>query len=88
MDINDITKIGFGFGMAGFMLAALVLGLGAFQDDMTANSWEYNITEDVLEGIGNVTGQFPVAGTIAGVALIIGIVGIGFWFVGSRVYNR
>ena len=62
--------------VAAFVVAGLFIAFsseiaGDIRDDMTANSLEYNATQDTMTGMGNISAKFPTLGTIiiAGVLL-------------------
>lgn len=44
------------------------------QDDFTANSYEYNISNDALEGIATTSEKLPTISSVAVAAIIIGII--------------
>jgi len=52
--------------------------------DTTGCSLTYNISTDGLSGISNTTSQFGTAGTILGVALLLGIVFSAFYMLQNR----
>lgn len=80
MDMDKIKNLVVGFVLVSLIAASGAIALDAFQDDTTADSAAYNITGNGLEGIDNTTGYFDTAGTIAGVALLLGIVIGAFYF--------
>lgn len=51
------------------------------QAGFTANSLEYNATQDAKEGISNITGDFGLIGTIVVAVVIIGLIFMLFQFV-------
>lgn len=69
--------LGLGIGVVSVVVVAIMLG--ALQESQTANSLPANITGQGLSFLDNVSKQLPTAGTIAGVALLLLIIGaIGF----------
>jgi len=60
------------------VLAAIVFAVGInvtseTGDGFTANSAEANATSDAVDGMANVTGNFPLIGTVVGAVIIIGL---------------
>lgn len=84
MKAEEVPKWVVVLGIIAFVGAAVALGLSAFQADLTANSYAYNITTDMLTSIDNMVSQMPTVGTIIGVGLLVGIVIGAFWFFGNR----
>lgn len=69
--------LGLGIGVVSVVVVAIMLG--ALQDSQVAGSLPANITGQGLSFLDNVSKQLPTAGTIAGVALLLLIIGaIGF----------
>jgi len=69
--------LGLGIGVVSVVVIAIMLG--ALQTSQTANSLPYNITGQGLSFLDNTSKQLPTAGTIAGVSLLLLIIGaIGF----------
>jgi len=56
------------------------IALDAFQDDLTANSYAANITENGLSGVDNATSYIPTIGTLLGVGALVGVVIGAFYF--------
>jgi len=66
-----------------FVLAAVVFAVGMLitsetGEEMDANSAEYNATQDAIEGMGNVTGKFPLFGVVIGAVVVIALIVGGF----------
>ena len=73
MVVSAIVSLGVGV----IVIAVIAIMLGAFQDDLTASSTEYNVTGRGLEFLDNATSKFSTAGTIVGVLFLLGIIGLG-----------
>lgn len=86
MRVEEIPKLALVVGISGFMLAAIALGLTAFNDTLTANSYAANITTDMLTTLDNITTQLPTVGTIIGIAILVGVVVGGFVYAGGRYF--
>jgi len=86
MDMNTLKVYIYGFIMLTLIGGISAIALTAFRDSetVTAGSYADNITVDGLQGIGNTTAQFPTAGTILGVALLLGIVFSAFYMLQKR----
>lgn len=65
---------------AGFLVVA------GLQDSLTADTVADNATDDIVEGMANITSYAPTWGTIIGVAVLLGIV-IGGFALGVVGYN-
>jgi len=69
--------LGLGIGVVSIVVIAIMLG--ALQSSQVAGSLPANITGDGLLFLDNVSSQLGTAGTIAGVSLLLLIIGaIGF----------
>lgn len=66
------------------ILGAGILALTGFRDSLTANTLEYNSTVNGITSLSNTSAQFPVIGTIIGVAILISVVVGGFVFAKGR----
>lgn len=67
------------------ILGAGSLALSGFQGSLTSGSTAYNATSEGTQALGNLSSQFPVIGTIAGVAILISIVIGAFMFGRNRL---
>jgi hypothetical protein len=65
------------------MAAAGAIALDKFNDDLTADSFADNVTDEGLEGIANATSYLSTVGTLLGVAALIAVV-IGAFYVIRR----
>ena len=61
--------------------AASAIALDAFQNDLTTDSYAYNISEEGLEGLDNATSYLSTIGTLLGVAALIAVVIGAFYMV-------
>lgn len=66
------------------LAAAGAIALDEFNDDLTANSYADNVTDEGLEGLANATGYLSTIGTLLGVAALIAVVMGAFYFVSRR----
>ncbi len=62
------------------LAAAGAIALDEFNDDLTADSYADNVTDEGLEGIANATGFLSTIGTLLGVAALIAVVVTAFLF--------
>ena len=77
--IGDLLGIGMTLVVLGIGLAYGLQILGDVQDDMTANSEEYNATGDAIEGVAKLPEKLPMIVTIIVAAVIIGILVRYLW---------
>lgn len=61
--------------------AAGAISLDAFNDDLTADSYADNVTDEGLAGLANATGYLDTIGTLIGVAALIAVVVGAFYFI-------
>lgn len=82
MDLNDLKNIIILLALIALIGAATAIALNDFRtsDGITANDAAYNITSNGLAGIDNATSYLDTTGTIAGIAVLIGIVVLAFTF--------
>jgi len=73
LDIKDLMPIALIIGVSGIVMAYTLQVQGDVQDDMTADSAEYNATAASIEGGANLAAKIPLIATVIGAALIIGI---------------
>ena len=73
MQLGDLIGVGVTFVVAALVLAFGLQILSDVNDDMTNNSLESNATEDAMTGLSNITGKFPILGTITVAVIIIGL---------------
>jgi len=66
------------------MAAAGAIALDEFNDDLTADSFADNVTDEGLAGIANATSYLSTIGTLLGVAALIAVVIGAFYFVSRR----
>ena len=82
MNLADMKGAILLLGLITLIAAAVGIALDEFQDETTASSYAYNITENGLSGVDNSTDFMDTIGTIIGVAVLIGIVVMAFTFKG------
>lgn len=63
------------------LAAAGAIALDAFNDDLTADSYADNVTDEGLAGIANATSYLSTIGTLLGVAALIAVVIGAFYMV-------
>jgi len=78
--LNALPGIAIAFVVAAVVFAVGLLITGDVGDDMTPLSVEANATEDAIEGMSNVTGKFPLFGTIIGAVVVITLIIGGLYF--------
>jgi len=57
----------------------------SLQGTLTVDSVAYNATQNIVDGMANATEQLPQAGTLIGVGVIIGVIGLAIY--GARKYG-
>lgn len=65
------------------LAAAGAIALDEFNDDLTADSFADNVTDEGLEGLANATSYLSTIGTLLGVAALIAVV-IGAFYIVRR----
>jgi|TARA_R100000093_G_scaffold51353_1_gene26492 hypothetical protein len=78
MDLNNLRDIVVLIAFVALIGASVAIALDAFQGEVTTDGFAYNISGNGLQGINNATGFMDTIGTIAGVAVLIGIVVLAF----------
>lgn len=70
--------------LTAMIAAAAALAVQSFRDSTTTSGYAYNISQDGLGGLDNMTAQLPTVGTVVGVALIVVVVvGAFAFFIGK-----
>ena len=82
MNIQDVTGWVWSAVIAGIFLAVGVLVLAEFRTSLSAGDQQATI-DNVTLAMTNVSKQFPTAGTVIGVLLILGAV-MGLVYFGGR----
>ena len=82
MRLEDLRSIVVLLTLIALIGAATAIALSDFRtsDGITQNDSAYNISTNGLRGIDNATSYLDTTGTIAGVAVLIGIVVLAFAF--------
>ena len=80
MNLADLKGVVILIGLIALIASAVSIALDEFQDETDSLSYAYNITENGLSGVDNTTDFLDTIGTIAGVAVLIGIVVMAFTF--------
>jgi len=83
MDINDLYTIGIVVAVTGIALAFALQVTGDVQDDMTADTAEYNATGEAIDGIAVIPEKLPTVATIGVAVVIIGLLA-GFFVMRGR----
>ena len=73
-NIGQLLPIGLTIVVLGIALAYGLQVMGDVQDDMTADSLEYNATTDALTGVAKIPSKLPLIVTVIVAAVIIGII--------------
>lgn len=74
---NMVVQAIVALGVGVIVIAVIAIMLGAFRTDLTANSYEYNVTTRGLTFLDNATSKFATAGTIVGVLFLLAIIAGG-----------
>ncbi len=78
MNIGDVLPAILILVVAGIVASFGSTVLTDFQTDQTTDSYAYNATENALEGIDNISGQFGNLGLVIVAAIIIGVLMYAF----------
>jgi len=62
------------------LAAAGAIALDEFNNDLTADSYADNVTDEGLAGISNSTNYLSTIGTLLGVVALVSVVVAGFYF--------
>ena len=81
MNLDDLKGVVVLIALIALIGASTAIALTDFQGETTAGSYARNITDNGLTGVDNTTSYLDTIGTIAGVAVLIGIVVMAFSFV-------
>jgi hypothetical protein len=84
-DLVTAAIVSLGVGV--IVIAVIAIMLGAFRADLTANSYEYNVTTRGLTFLDNATSKFGTAGTIVGVLFLLAVIG-GGGVLGVMAYRK
>lgn len=84
--LGDAPGVAIALVMVAVMFVVGFLVIEGLQGDLTANSTADNATDNVVEGMSNITDYADTWGTIIGVAVLLGIVIAGLGFAKSRGY--
>lgn len=79
--INQISAVGIVFVVAGIILSFGATILTDLQDDQTADSWAYNITQKALESLQTFGDWLPTLALVVVAAIIIGVL---FFYLGRQ----
>ena len=72
-EVQDILPIGLTIVVTGIGVAYGLNVMGDVRDDMTANSAEYNATQDAIDGVSKLPAKLPLIVNVIVAAIIIGI---------------
>ena len=84
MNLEFLLTAGITLVVVGIALAFGLQVQGEVQAQMTADSSEYNATQDAIDGVAALTGQMPTIGLIVAAVIIIGLLISGFAFALTR----
>ena len=84
MDLGDLKEIIILLALIALIGAATAIALNDFRGETTTNGYAYNITTNGLAGVDNSTNYLDTTGTIAGIAVLIGIVVMAFGVMARR----
>lgn len=76
--IWSLVGVGVAFVVVGIVLAFGLNIMTDVQGDFTADSLEYNATQDAKLGVAKLTGKLPLMGTVIVAVLIISLLIAGF----------
>lgn len=80
MNLEDMKGVVILLALVALIGSAAAIALDDFEDEVDDGSYAENITFSGLDGIDNTTSYLDTIGTIAGVAVLIGIVVMAFTF--------
>ncbi len=80
VDLGGLAALAIGLVIAGVATAVGLKVVQDVKDTMTAGSAAENATSDVLQGGANLSGNFGIIGTIAGLSVVIGLLVGAFGF--------
>ena len=73
LGIGDLKAVAVVFVLTGLIIVFGLQIVGDVQDDLTANSAEYNASADVIEGTSTFPEKFGILATIVIASIIIGL---------------
>ena len=83
--IEELLGVGLTLVVLGVGLSYGLEVMGDVQDDMTADSTEYNATGDAITGVAKIPDKMPTIATVIVASVIIGILVTYLW---GRVSGR
>jgi len=73
-NVGDILPLGLTLVVVGIALSYGLQVMGDVQDDMTANSAEFNATANAITGVAKLPEKLPLIATVIVAAIVLGIV--------------
>ena len=80
MSLEQLKNGGMALVFIAVLLAAGAIALDSFNDDLTADSYADNVTDEGLAGVSNASSYLDTIGTLLGVAALIAVVVGAFMF--------
>jgi len=77
--VSELLGIGLTLVVLGIGLAYGLEVMSDVRDDMTADTAEYNATQDAITGVGKIPDKMPTIATVIVAAVIIGILITYLW---------
>lgn len=84
MALDGLKQALMAFVFIAILGAAGAIALDEFNNDLTADSYADNVTDEGLRGIANSTGYLDTIGTLVGVGALVAVVVAGFWIATRR----
>ena len=81
VSLGDLKEFVVLLALIALIGASTAIALSDFRATTTVDTSEYNITTNGLTGVDNATNYLGTTGTIAGIAVLIGVVLAAFSFV-------
>jgi hypothetical protein len=79
LDLASLPQYALSVGLLVVTVVILAMVIGGIQDQTTADSWEDNISEQGLAGLGTFGDNFDLIVTIVVMVVILGLVVGGFY---------
>lgn len=80
VDLADLFPVAVTFVAIGVLLSFGLSVQKDVRDDFTANSSEYNSSQNAIEANANLSGKLPIMGTIVIAAIVVGVLIKAFIF--------
>jgi len=73
MDLNDLFPAAITFVAVGVLLSFGLSIQTDVRDDFTANSYEYNASQNAVQANSNLSSKLPILGTVLIAAIVVGV---------------